>query len=89
MQTLYAGTRNKLLYVSTKLKNLCHEFWYREETHPRFTPDVDAVELLEREIEAIEAIANRGEAHTPGEWRLIEKFTTLADEFRTVGKLSA
>jgi hypothetical protein len=89
MMTLYKGTRNKLSYIATKMTNMAHAFYHDNEINKRFTPNANAVEKMEREIKVIEDIANCGEVYTPGEWKMVEKYITLADEFRAAKGIPA
>jgi len=83
MTALYEGTRNKLDYVCTKMRNILSDFWYENILNQRFAPNAHAAASLEDEIDIVERIAHGGYL-SRGEWELVLKYTVLADEFRAM-----
>lgn len=80
---LYEGTRNKLDYVCTKLRNMIDDFYIEGKQNERFTPNIDAVSKLEDELDIVEIVAVGGYCDKSN-WKLISKYTSLADELRLV-----
>lgn len=83
MTTLHEGTRNKLDYACTKLRNIIDDFYMDGVQNKRFTPDIDAVLSLEDELDIVENIVNLGWCDKSN-WKLVSKYTSLADEFRFI-----
>lgn len=83
MTKLYDGTRNKLDYICTKLRNVVNDYYYEDIRNPRFTPNIEAVSVLEDELDIIETIANNGYCDSV-HWPVVHKYLIIADEFRAV-----
>ena len=60
MKAIFEGTRNKLDYVCTKLRNQVGDFYLNDLKNERFTRDMDAVIKLENELDKVENIINTG-----------------------------
>lgn len=84
MKQLYDGTRDKLTYVITKLDNMVYDFYAHGERNPRFTPDADACEALDNDLTRLSELAYAFDVLTPADWKLVSKYTKIADEFRTM-----
>jgi len=81
MTTLYEGTRNKLDYACTKLRNMIDDFYMQGKQSERFTPNIDAVVSLQDELDIVENIVNLGWCDKSN-WKLVSKYSSLANEFR-------
>jgi len=83
MTILHEGTRNKLDYACTKLRNMIDDFYMEGKRSERFTPDIDAVISLEDELDIVENLVNIGWC-SKFDWKLASKYSSLADEFKFV-----
>jgi len=83
MTALHEGTRNKLDYACTKLRNMINDFYMERKQSERFTPDIEAVVRLEDELDIVENMLNVGYCDKSN-WKLVSKYLSLANEFRFI-----
>ena len=81
-KTLYSGTKKKLDFAINKLRRIIADYCGRNINNIRFTPNMDAVEKLDDELNILDELVYADRPVKSNEWVIVRKYLTIADELK-------